>query len=222
MSIPKELIVVGGGGHARVVIQAAQTRPDLWKVKGYIDPEPMEATAGKLGVRHLGEDEIRVAGDAANADCQFVLGLGSTFEARARREVVSRMKLATERWAVVVHERAWVAPTAILGPGTVVLAGAVVNAGAAVGPHGIVNTAAVLEYDVTLGAYVHAAPATVVGARTKIGDGGYLGIGCRLRERLTVGVNVRVGMGAVVLRSVPDDRVVIGVPAKDMAPADER
>jgi sugar O-acyltransferase (sialic acid O-acetyltransferase NeuD family) len=191
-------------------------------VKGFVDPEPSEATAGKLGVRHLGEDEIRVAADPTNADCLFVLGLGSTFEARARREVVSRMKLPAERWAVVIHERAWVAPTAILGSGTAVLAGACVNAGATVGPHGIVNTGAILEYDVVLGAYVHAAPAAVVGARTKVGDGGYLGIGSRLRERLTVGVNVRVGMGAVVLRSVPDDRVVIGVPAKDMAPADER
>ena len=69
---------------------------------------------------------------------------------------------------------------------------------------------------------MHVAPAAVVAARTKIGDGSYLGIGCRIRERLTLGQDVRVGMGAVVLRSVDDGRVVIGVPAKDMAPADER
>jgi sugar O-acyltransferase (sialic acid O-acetyltransferase NeuD family) len=220
--VKKDLVVIGGGGHARAVIQAAQTQPDEWNVVGFVDPNAGEAEAVTLGVRHLGEDEVRTASDPAFRHCWFVLGLGSTFEARARREVVKRMKLAPERWGTVTHARAWVAPTATLGPGTVVLAGAVVNAGAKVGLHGIVNTSAVVEYDVTLGEYVHAAPATVVAARTKIGSGSYLGIGCRIRERLTLGEDVKVGMGAVVLRSVPAGRVVIGVPAKDMAPADER
>jgi sugar O-acyltransferase (sialic acid O-acetyltransferase NeuD family) len=222
MSIPKDLVVLGGGGHAGVVIQAAQSRPKEWNVVGFVDPSAGDATAGRLGVQHLGEDDIKIAGDPAFRNCSFVLGLGSTFEARARREVVSRTRLAPERWATVLHAGAWVAPSAVLGPGTVVLATAVVNPGAVVGAHGIVNTGAIVEYDAALGAYVHAAPAAVVGARTKIGDGAYLGMGCRIRERLSLGANVRVGMGAVVLRSVAEGRVVIGVPAKDMAPADER
>ena len=222
MSNAKDLIVVGGGGHAGVVIQAALSRAGEWNVVGFIDPSVDGATVGRLGVRHLGEDEIRIAADPAFKSCGFVLGLGSTFDARTRREVVARMKLPPERWATVIHDRAWVAPTASLGAGTVVLAGAVVNAGAVVGPHGIVNTGSILEYDTVIGGFVHVAPAAVVAARTKIGDGSYLGIGCRIRERLTIGQDVRVGMGAVVLRSVNDGRVVIGVPAKDMAPADER
>ena len=55
-----------------------------------------------------------------------------------------------------------------------------------------------------------------------MGEGSYLGIGCRIRDRVNIGSNVRVGMGAVVLNSVPDGRVVIGVPAKDMARFDEQ
>jgi acetyltransferase EpsM len=220
MSSAKDLIVLGGGGHARVVIQAAQSKPGEWNLAGYVDPTKRDSS--RLGVKYLGEDDVKIASDPAFAHCRFVLGLGSTFEARARREIVQRLKLASERWATVVHARACVSPTAALAPGCVVLAGAYVNAGAAIGPHGIVNTGAIIEYDAVLGGFVHAAPAAVVAARTRIGDGSYLGIGCRIRERLTLGENVRVGMGAVVLRSVPSDRVVIGVPAKDMAPADER
>ena len=220
MSTIRDLVVLGGGGHARVVIQAAQSRPTEWNVVGYVDPNTRDAS--RLGARYLGEDEARVAADPTFAKCRFVLGIGSTFQAGARREIVQRVKLPADRWATVIHARAIVSPTAVIGPGTVVLAGAMVNANASVGAHCIVNSGAILEYDSVLGAYVHAAPAVVVAARAKIGEGSYLGIGCRIRERLTLGDNVKVGMGAVVLRSVPSDRVVIGVPAKDMAPADER
>jgi acetyltransferase EpsM len=209
----KTLVVLGGGGHARVVIQAAQSSRE-WNVIGYVDP--VKRDASRLGVPYLGEDAAKVVADPALARASFVLGVGSTFQARVRREIVERCRLSPARWASVVHARAVVSPTAQLGPGSVVLAGAVVNAGAQVGAHSIVNSGAIVEYDSVLGAYVHAAPAAVVAARA------YLGIGCRIRERLTLGENVKVGMGAVVLRSVPSDRVVIGVPAKDMAPADER
>lgn len=215
----KNLIVLGGGGHARVVIQAAQSRGE-WNVVGYVDPQKRDSS--RLGVNYLGDDSAKIAADPAFEHCRFVLGIGSTFQARVRREIVERTRLPAARWATVVHAQAIVSPTAVVGPGCVVLAGAIVNAGAAVGAHGIVNTGAILEYDCVLGAYVHAAPAVVVAARAKIGDGAYLGIGCRIRERLTLGENVKVGMGSVVLRSVPAGRVVIGVPAKDMAPADER
>jgi acetyltransferase EpsM len=215
----KTLVVLGGGGHARVVIQAAQSSRE-WNVIGYVDP--VKRDASRLGVPYLGEDAAKVVADPALARASFVLGVGSTFQARVRREIVERCRLSPARWASVVHARAVVSPTAQLGPGSVVLAGAVVNAGAQVGAHSIVNSGAIVEYDSVLGAYVHAAPAAVVAARARIGDGSYLGIGCRIRERLTLGENVKVGMGAVVLRSVPSDRVVIGVPAKDMAPADER
>lgn len=218
MSTSQDLIVLGGGGHARVVLQAAQSSG--WNVVGYVDPSKRDAS--RFGVRYLGDDEAKVANDGAFTRCRFVLGIGSTFQAQARREIVERVKLPPERWASVTHARAIVSPTASVGPGAVVLAGAILNAGAGVGAHSIINTGAIIEYDAVIGAYVHAAPAVVVAARARIGEGSYLGIGCRVRERLTLGENVKVGMGAVVLRSVPSDRVVIGVPAKDMAPADER
>ena len=74
-----------------------------------------------------------------------------------------------------------------------------------------------IGYDATLGAFTHASPATAIGARATVGNFCYLGLGCRIRDRVTIGNNVTVGMGAVVLNTIPDDRVVIGVPAKDMA-----
>src|SRR5262245_4046124 len=112
----KDLVVLGGGGHARVVIQAAQSRGE-WNVVGYVDPSKRDAT--RLGVRYLGEDAAKIAGDPAFSNCRFVLGIGSTFEARARREIAKQSRVPAGRWATVVHDRAIVSPSASIGAGTV-------------------------------------------------------------------------------------------------------
>ncbi|WP_293729478.1 hypothetical protein [uncultured Phascolarctobacterium sp.] len=47
-----------------------------------------------------------------------------------------------------------------------------------------------------------------------IGDNVYLGAGCKVLGNVIIGNNVVVGANAVVIRSVPDNAVVAGVPAK--------
>jgi sugar O-acyltransferase (sialic acid O-acetyltransferase NeuD family) len=190
-----------------VVIDAARSRPDAWRVLGFTDPAPAPGAAGRLGVEHLGDDSA-LAGEASSGD--FILGVGASIDARRR---------ATERapdrasWATVVHATAWVSPTASLGPGTVVLAGAVINAGAEVGAHVIVNTRAVVEHDVVVGDFAHLAPGAVVGGGAWIGEAAFVGLGGLIRDHVAVGARAVVGMGAVVLEAVPDDTTVVGAPA---------
>ena len=58
------------------------------------------------------------------------------------------------------------------------------------------------------------APAAAIGGGTSIGEQCYLGLGCRVRDHVRIGRRVTVGMGAVVVGSVPDDTTVVGVPAR--------
>lgn len=225
---PRPLVVVGGGEHAAVVIDAARSRPEAWRVIGFTDPDPTAVAAGRLGVERLGDDSAlvtdeRLTGAAADhpaaddpdvgahgARRWLVLGIGASVDARRR---------ATERaaehaaWATIVHATAWVSPTASLGPGTVVLAGAVINAGASVGAHVIVNTRAVVEHDVVVGDFVHLAPGAVVGGGARVGEAAFVGLGALVRDHVAVGARAVVGMGAVVLEAVADDTTVIGHPA---------
>lgn len=212
MSTPRGLIVVGGGEHARVVIEAARSRPDLWKLLGFVDPLPRAETRERLGVLHLGDDGHGLA--LADGDVFFVLGVGSVGVTPAREEVVARYAAPPAQWATVVHERAWVSPTAALEPGVVVSAGAVVNSGAQLGRHVVVNTGAVVEHDVVLGEYVQVGPGAVIGGGTRVGRGSYLGLGSRVRDHVNLGRDVMVAMGAVVVRPLADGEVVWGVPAR--------
>jgi len=207
------LVVIGGGEHARVVMEAARSRADLWKVSGFVDPEPCKETATRLGLRRLGDDDWMVA---PGSGPWLVLGVGAVGVSRRREQIVARYAARAAKWATIVHAAAWVSPTAVLGPGTVVMAGAAVNSGARLGEHVVVNTGAVVEHDVVIGAFTQLGPAAVMGGGAVAGAGCYLGLGCRVRDHVRIGPEALVGMGAVVVGDIEGGAVVAGVPAQPL------
>jgi acetyltransferase EpsM len=209
----RRLIVVGGGEHAAVVVDAARTEPDAWELIGFSDPSPAASAAHRLGLDHLGDDlglAARLAGGRGD-ESWLVLGFGAP--PAARRAAVERLGTAAH-WATIVHRSAWVSPAAVVGEGTVVLAGAIVNAGARIGRHAIVNTRAVVEHDVRLGDFAHVAPGALIGGGATIGDDAFVGLGGLVRDHVDVGAGASVGMGAVVVDDVAASATVVGSPAR--------
>jgi len=218
VSAPAPLVVVGGGEHARVIVDCALSRPDRWAIVGYADHAESAETSERFGIPWLGDDTTAIA--RAPADAYFVLGVGGLGPSPRRREVVARLAAAAPslRWATVVHARAVVADTASLGDGVVIFAGSVINTGAIVGAHAVVNTGALVEHDVSVGAFAFLGPGTVIGGGVAIGEGAFLGLGCRVRDHVTVGAGALIGMGAVVVGDVPDGALAVGVPARVRLP----
>lgn len=204
------MILVGGGGHARVVAEAIRSRPDLFELRGFVDPDACEDTVSQLSLPRLGDDDIF----SRHKNAVAALGVGPLPGSPRCEAVVSSLRGLVSGWATVVHERAWVSPSAVLGEGTVVMAGAVIQAGAAVGRHAVINTGAVVEHDVILGDFVHVAPAAALAGGVQVGGGAYLGLGCRVRNEVKVGARAVVAMGAVVIRDVESGSWVRGVPAR--------
>jgi acetyltransferase EpsM len=220
----RPLVVIGGGEHAGSVIEAARSRGDEWRVEGIVDPAPADRVQVLLDVAHLGTDaELAGRLSAAPGDQDapwLVLGFAGVRADDGRRGAAVERLGPEGRWATVIHETAWVAPSATLGAGTVVLAGAIVNAGATVGRHTIVNTRAVLEHDVELGDHAHVGPGAIVGGGAAVGPGALIGQGALIRDHVSIGARATVGMGAVVVADVEAGSTVAGNPARPLAGAD--
>jgi len=219
--IAAPLIVLGGGEHARVVIDAARSQGDRWVVQGYVAPEA--GAAATPDVPWLGDDAALAARleDLAPDDRPWlVLGFGGG-ETTGALEVrtATTERYTGVQWATVVHATAWISPNAKLENGTVVLAGAVVNTGAHVLGHAIVNSAAVVEHDVVIGAGSHVAPGAVIGGGTHVHEHAFIGLGARVRDHIEVGAGAVVGMGAVVVESIEPGATVVGIPARAHEPS---
>lgn len=205
-------VLIGGGGHARVVAEAARLQG--LALAGFVDPEPCEATVRLLGLRRLGDDAVLGTMKGVVA----VLGVGSVGVSTTRRAIVERLAGTVGGWATVVHPAAYVSAAARVGEGAVVLAGAVVNAGARIGKHCIVNSGAVVEHDVELGDFALVASGAAVGGGTVIGADAFIGLGASLRDHIRIGAGASVGMGAVVIADVAEGARV-RAPAAVLQPA---
>lgn len=202
-----ELILLGGGGHARSVLAAL--RAEEVTVLGYLAPQE-----GDLGADcpYLGDDGVLATLDPD--EVLFVNGLGSTSSTRARRDIYERAVARGFRAAQIVHPRGFVDPGAELHDGVQVLAGAFVNTGAVIGENVLINSGAIVEHDAVVGAHVHVSPGAVVAGGVRIGHGAHIGLGARVIQGVSLGSGSVVGAGAVVIADVPTGAVVVGVPAR--------
>lgn len=205
------LCLLGGGEHARIVAELALACGG-YQIEGFWGLRP------EGGLRFLGEDatlrrqfstEWRTAG--------FHLALMGSPSLPLRRRVFEGLADLPMRWETLVHPRAYVSPSALIGEGVFVGAGALIQTGARLAPQALVNTGVVVEHDVEIGVGTHLAPGTVVGGGVEIGDWAWLGLGCRIRDHVRIGDGAVVAMGAVVTADVLPGAWVAGVPARPIA-----
>jgi acetyltransferase EpsM len=203
------LIVVGGGEHGRVVIEAAQANRQ-WRVLGFVDPNPCEETAKRLGISNLGSDSAL----SSHPDAKLVLGIGCTTVNSEREKIVTKIGGSPDRWTAVVHPSAWVSPSASLAEGVVILPGAVICSGVKLARHCIVNIGASIAHDAVVGSFVHIAPQAVLGGGARIGANAYIGMGSSIRNHTEVAERTMVGMGAAVVKKFAPGATLVGVPAE--------
>jgi sugar O-acyltransferase (sialic acid O-acetyltransferase NeuD family) len=195
------LVVIGAGGHAKVVIDAAVAAGH--EIAAVVD----ETGRGGEVLGHATVPTLSNGpGDA------FVVAIGDNAVRRERYEHYIAHGLVP---ATVVHPSATVAPSARIGSGSVVFAGVVVNADAIVGENAILNTGCTVDHDCDVGAHVHVAPGANLCGGVTVGQGALVGVGACVVPGGRVGAGATVGAGAAVIEPVADGAVVAGVPARE-------
>ena len=212
----ESIILIGGGGHALVVLEAAMESGR--SVRGFFDDDAHAVAWSRAQLGRLGELGHAVKHLAFDGDERFVIAVGGL---ELRRRVIEELAgpvppggHAPRAAAAVVHPRAWVSPSATLGLGVYVGPAAIVHAHAHVGDHAIVNSGAIVEHECEIGVNAHIAPGAVLGGNVHIGPDTLVGIGSRVLPGVKIGSRVRVGAGATAVRNVPDGATVVGVPAR--------
>lgn len=195
-------IVVGAGGHAKVVIATIEAAGG--EVVRVLDDDSALDGSRVLGHRVEGPVTDRLI----PVGVSVVLGIGSN---RARMAVANRL---TATFGTVVHPSAVVHESVLIGAGSVIFAGAVIQPGVQIGRHVIVNTCASVDHDCVLGDFVHAAPGVHLAGDVQLHEGAFMGIGSCAIPGARVGAWATVGAGGVVLGEVTPGATATGMPAR--------
>jgi sugar O-acyltransferase (sialic acid O-acetyltransferase NeuD family) len=207
------IIVIGGGGHGRVVIDALLAAGA--DIAGVVDPDPAVAARLPQGIPYMGGDGA-LAG-IAPASVLLALGIGAVDVPHQRRRIFERYRKLEFRFATVIHPSVIRAADVELGEGAQVLAGAVLQIGCRLGVNALVNTRAVVEHDAVVGDHACVSPGAVLAGGVVLETSSYVGLSASVLQNIRVGAEAMVAAGAVVIADVPPGARVAGVPARQMA-----
>ncbi len=206
--LPRRVLLIGAGGHARVCVEALLDMGDA-EVVGAVSRDGVGAPG--LEVPKIWPDDQIEDAAASSGATTFCVCIGdNTARRRFGRLLVDQGYTLTP----AISASAVVSRTAALGAGVQLIAGAVINAATTLGEGVIVNTNASVDHDCIIGDYVHVAPGAVLGGGVTVGDGALIGLGARVLPGVTIGSGAVVGGGAVVTSDVAADSTVVGVPAR--------
>lgn len=213
----KKLVVVGGGGHGRELlelVEAVNEAQPRYRLLGVLDDAMPDADLlAAFGTRHLGPVHL-----LRELDAEYAIGVGSP-------DVRAAIDSAATGWgcdpATLVHPSAVVGGGVVLGPGAVVCALASITTNVRTGRHAHLNIAATVAHDCRLGDYATLAPGARLSGAVTLGDRVTVGTGAVVIQGLRIGAGTTVGAGAVVVRDLPAEVVAVGVPARPRLPATE-
>lgn len=202
---PDLLIIYGGGGHAKSLIDLIRAA-GRYRILGILD-DGVPAGSKIMGVPVLGDGsmltELRRQGIglAVNA----VGGIGSI---APRLKVYKSLSDAGFSVPTVIHPRAFVEPTAALGEGGQLFFNAYVGSEVKVGFGCIINTGAILSHDCLLGDFVNISPGATLAGGVVVKERSLIGMGVTVHLNVNIGAGARVGNGATIKADIPENGVV--------------
>lgn len=204
----RPLILIGGGGHCKSVIEVAESAG--YEIKGILDMPDEVGKEVLPGHKVIGtDDEI----PQYIEECDFIITVGFIKNPALRIKLYNKVKAAGGRLATIIASTAHVSKYAELGEGTVIMHHAFVNAGAKIGDNCIINTFVNIEHDAEVGNQCHISTGTMVNGECKIGESCFIGSQSVCANCIEIASDIIVGAGSVVRKSIRMKGIYAGNPA---------
>lgn len=197
----KEVIIIGAGGHGKVIADIINKSGD--RVIGFLDDGCTAETV--LGYPILGKTDKCLN----YRDKEFFIAIGSNAVRKKISEKYNMLKYYT-----AIHPSAVIAMDVEIGDGTCVMAGVVINTSARIGGHCIINSGSVIEHDNKLADFVHLSPGAILCGTVNVGEGTHIGCGVTVKNNTYIVSETVIGAGAAVVKDIDIPGVYCGVPAR--------
>jgi len=193
-----ELVLIGGGGHARACIDLIQAS-DQFQILGILDRSELVGT-DVLGIPVIGTDEDLPV--LVKKNLSFLITLGQIKTPDLRIRIYKRIKVLGGLLSTVIATSAHVSPFAQIGECSIIMGKAMIGPGVRIGENCIINTNALVEHDSVVGKHCHISTGAIINGGCHVGDGVFVGSRAVLRQDIRIGDRKIISMGAVVFGDV--------------------
>lgn len=209
----KDIVIIGAGGHAKVIADIILKRKELLNEKlniiGFLDD-------GYKNLKYNKIFDIPILGDTnliekleQEKKYNYVIGIGNN----EIREKISN-KFSNLNYYTAVHPKAIIGRDVNIEEGTVVMANVVVNSGTKIGKYCILNTGSIIEHDNNIKDYCHISPNSTLCGTVTVGKNSWIGAGSTVIQNKNIGENTMIGASSVIIRDIPNNCTVVGNPGK--------
>lgn len=147
-------------------------------------------------------------------DVKFVFAMYRSDLLEERIVLRDSLGIPKHRFLNFIHPSAFVAKSAKLGYGHIILANCTINPNVIMGDYNTMQTGSLIGHDTIIGNNNFIAAHTVIGSGLVIGDGNFTGLNCSIRNFVKMGNYNLIGMASNVVKDVDDYNVLVGNPAK--------
>lgn len=233
MAHPTKIIMIPAGGMGPAICEIVCGDWDKWEVAGFLDDDVelkghlipayvMRLEKDEVGqIWQLGREETAypvlnsISAFSQYSDCQFIIaGFANDKDIDRVRRTHEMMVLPDSRFETVIHPSAEISHFAEIGNGTVIMAGVTIAPGVKIGNHVMVMPNAVIEHNSEIHDYCNICAGAIISGYVTIAECCWIGANASITSKIIVGCSSLVGIGAVVIRNVINESVMVGNPAR--------
>ena len=204
MTNKQNIAIIGAGGFGQEVFNLLDE--DLYDCVGFIDYKKKEnLPAPIIGIE---ADMVKLVKKYKFPNCVLAIG-----DMKIRKKIQNKIDEFSIKYPKIIDSSVRCFSKDI-GNGVIIYPGVIIMNDCKIGKFTLLNSGVTLGHDVIIGDFCNINPGANLAGRIIIGDNVFIGIGASIKENITIGNNVVIGAGSVVLKDVPDNTMVYGVPAK--------
>jgi len=212
MIFDRPIIVIGAGGHSKVLLDILLQQNA--QIIGIVEDDFNKFDNQILGVKIVGNDDYIL--NYSPKKIYLVNAIGSAGSMNLRKKIFLKFKQEGYEFARVIHPTAVIGQTVIIQEGAQIMAGAIIQIGSSVGINSIINTKASVDHDCKIKEHVHISPGTIICGNCTVGSCTHVGAGTTIIQNINIGEEVLIGAGSVVVKDIPAKVKAFGVPAKSI------
>lgn len=211
----KRILILGGEGDGAVLASALE---DLRDAGADILPFGFLNDFEEKGKRIAGLPVLDTMANAraflADPEVYFITAILKAKESQTRSQKIKALPIPADRYFTLIHPHATVSKRAHIGHGTFVGPHANIMPNAQIGAHCSFRASSNVGHDCIVEGFCYVGPNASLAGRCVLREGVHIGPNACVRERVEIGAHSVVGMGSVVLNSIPPLSIAFGNPAK--------